>query len=86
MDEGITDNSIWKKLRLDYQKRYNRVLIIRSDPMASESAEPFGLHRFDFCEIRFQRLAMEAVEKDKISLSRGAEMLRISHDEMRDLI
>ena len=86
VEDEIADNSIWKKFKHDYQKRFNRVLIIRSDPMACESAEPFGLHKFNFCETRFRWMVKEAVEIDKISLSRGAEMLRIGLGEMRDLI
>ncbi len=43
------------------------------------------MHRFDFFEDRFSRLTRETVEKEKISLSRGAEMLRIGIEEMREL-
>jgi len=44
------------------------------------------MQRFDFYEDRFKRLTREAVEKDKISLSRGAEMLRIGIEEMHNLL
>ena len=54
--------------------------------MGIDPAEPFGMQRFDFYEDRFKRLTREAVEKDKISLSRGAEMLRIGIEEMQDLL
>jgi hypothetical protein len=54
--------------------------------MAIDSTEPFGLHRFDFFEDRFSRLTREAVEKDKISISRGAEILGISIEEMQDIL
>ncbi|MDZ7580289.1 MAG: hypothetical protein U5R30_06620 [Deltaproteobacteria bacterium] len=43
------------------------------------------MQRFDFYEDRFKRLTREAVEKDKISFSRGAEMLRIAIEEMQGL-
>lgn len=54
--------------------------------MGIDPAEPFGLQKFDFYEDRFKLLTREAVEKDKISLSRGAEMLGIGIEEMQDLL
>ena len=44
------------------------------------------MQRFDFYEDRFSRLTRKAVVEDKISLSRGAEILRISVEEMQDLL
>jgi hypothetical protein len=54
--------------------------------MGIDSAEPYGMQRFDFYEDRLKRLTRESVEKDKISLSRGAKMLRIGIEEMQDLL
>lgn len=53
--------------------------------MGIDPVEPFGMQRFDFYEDQFKSLTRESVEKDKISLSRGAEMLRIGIEEMQDL-
>ena len=52
--------------------------------MGMDAVEPFGMQRFDFFEDRFSRLTREAVEKDKISLSCGAEMLRIGIEEIQE--
>ncbi|MBF0527178.1 MAG: ImmA/IrrE family metallo-endopeptidase, partial [Deltaproteobacteria bacterium] len=80
------DESIWVKFNLAYQQRFNRKLTFKEEPLGLDSAEPFGMQRFDFFEDRFSRLTRDAVEKDKISLSRGAEILRIGIEEMQDLL
>ncbi|MDR1870792.1 MAG: XRE family transcriptional regulator [Deltaproteobacteria bacterium] len=85
LEEGAVDNSIWMKFNIAYQRRFNRKLSFKEDPMRLDSVEPFGMRQFDFYEDRFKRLTREAVEKDKISLSRGAEMLRIGIEEMQEL-
>ena len=79
------DNSVWLRFQQAYQQKFNRKLHFKEEPMAISSAEPFGLQRFDFFEDRFSRLTREAIEKEKISVSRGAEMLGIGIEEMRDL-
>ena len=86
IEYGDADSSIWKKFNIAYQRRFNRRLFFKEEPMGMDAAEPFGMHRFDFFEDRFSRLTREAVEKDKISLSRGTEMLRIGIEEMQELL
>jgi len=86
IEYGDADNSIWKKFNIAYQRRFNRRLSFKEEPMGMDAAEPFGMQRFDFFEDRFSRLTREAVEKDKISISRGAEMLRIGIEEMQELL
>jgi Zn-dependent peptidase ImmA (M78 family) len=85
-EDGVADKSIWKRFNLAYQQRFGRKLPFKQEPMGIDPAEPFGMKRFDFYEDRFSRLTRKAVEKDKISLSRGAEMLRVSIEEMQDLL
>ena len=85
IEYGNADKSIWKKFNIAYQRRFNRRLSFKKEPMGMDAAEPFAMQRFDFFEDRFSRLTREAVEKDKISLSRGAEMLRIGIEEMQEL-
>jgi len=85
-EDGVADKLIWKRFNLAYQQRFGRNLPFKQEPMGIDPAEPYGMKRFDFYEDRFSRLTREAVEKDKISLSRGAEMLRISIEEMQDLL
>jgi Zn-dependent peptidase ImmA (M78 family)/DNA-binding XRE family transcriptional regulator len=85
LEDGAVDKSIWMKFNIAYQQHFDRKLSFKEEPMGIDPAEPFGMQRFDFYEDRFKRLTREAVEKDKISLSRGAEMLRIGIEEMQDL-
>jgi len=85
-EHGIADRSIWMRFNQAYQRRFNRKLSFKEEPMAIDSTEPFGLKPFDFQEDRFSRLVREAVEKDKISLSRGAEMLGIGIEDMQDIL
>jgi Zn-dependent peptidase ImmA (M78 family)/DNA-binding XRE family transcriptional regulator len=86
LEQGLADKSIWVKFNVAYQQRFKRNLSFKEEPMGIDSAEPFGMQRFDFYEDRFSRLTRDAVEKDKISLSRGAEMLHIGIEEMQDLL
>jgi len=74
------------KFNVAYQRRFKRKLTFKDEPMAMRSAEPYGLQAFDFYEDRFSRLVRQALEKDKISLSRGAEIFRIGIEEMHDLL
>ncbi|RMD83544.1 MAG: ImmA/IrrE family metallo-endopeptidase [Lentisphaerae bacterium] len=83
---AITDDSIWMRLNQAYQRRYNRKLSFKEEPLAIDSSEPCGLKPVDFQEDRFSRLVREAVEKDKISLSRGAEMLGIGVEDMQEIL
>jgi Zn-dependent peptidase ImmA (M78 family)/DNA-binding XRE family transcriptional regulator len=83
---GKTDKSIWKKFNYLYNKRFNRSLTHHEEPLAIDSAEPFGLERFDFFEDRFSKLVRQALEADKISLSRGAELLKKSIGELQELM
>ena len=86
IDHNVADKSIWQRFQVSYQERFNRRLNYKEEPMALDSAEPFGLRRFDFYEDRFSRLVREALETEKISMSRGAEMLGIGIVEMQDLL
>ncbi len=86
IENEVVDSSIWMRFHQAYHQKFNRRLPFKEEPMAIDSTEPFGLHRFDFFEDRFSRLTREAVEKDKISISRGAEILGISIEEMQDIL
>lgn len=86
LEQGAADKSIWMKFNVAYQQRFKRKLPFKKEPMGINPAEPFGMQRFDFYEDRFSRLTRDAIEKDKISLSRGAEMLGIGIEEMQDLL
>ncbi|MEW6221136.1 MAG: XRE family transcriptional regulator [Thermodesulfobacteriota bacterium] len=81
---GAADKSIWGRFNVAFQQRFQRRLPFKEEPQAIEPAEPFGMQRFDFCEDRFSRLIRQAIRDDRISLSRGAEMLRVGIAEMQD--
>jgi Zn-dependent peptidase ImmA (M78 family)/DNA-binding XRE family transcriptional regulator len=85
-EHNVVGEEIWMKFNVAYQRRFKRKLPFKEEPMGIDPAEPFGMQRFDFYEDRFSRLVREAVEQDKISLSRGAEMLGIGIEEMQDLL
>lgn len=86
IEYGAADEGIWKTFHSVYRERYNRKLAFKDEPVALEAPEPFDMERFDFYEDRFSRLVREAIEKDAVSLSRGAEMLGISIEEMQELL
>jgi Zn-dependent peptidase ImmA (M78 family)/transcriptional regulator with XRE-family HTH domain len=86
LTNGKVDKSIWQKFNLSYSKRYGRKLLYKEEPMRIESAEPFGLDKFVFYEDRFSKLVRQALEADKISLGRGAELLKKSISELQELI
>lgn len=86
IEYGDVDASIWKKFNLAFRMRFRRKLSYKEEPLGMEPAEPFGLQSFDFYEDRLSRLVRKAVEEDKISVSRGAEILRVTIEEMHERI
>ncbi len=82
---GIVDNSIWVKFKNLYESRYNKKLAFKEEPFP-EGAEPFGLKPFDFYADRLSRLVRKALEEDKISISRAAEILNMSSQQMMERI
>ena len=84
IEHNLADSSIWKDFSIKYQRRFNRKLPFKEEPSDRNFAEPDGLPSFDFYEERFSRLVRQAVEQEKISLSRGAEILAISIEEMME--
>lgn len=83
---GATDNTIWQKFNFAYQRQFQQRLNFKEEPQAISSPEPYGLKSIDFHESRFNRLVRKAIEADEISFSRGAEILRITIDEMQERI
>lgn len=84
MENSALDNSAWKRFYWDYSRLY-RVRLPHKEEPAAPGFEPGALAEFDFREDRFSGLVRKAVETEKISVSRGAEMLGCSLLEMRDL-
>ena len=86
IEYGDTDDGIWRTFNAAYARHFRRRLSFKEEPMGISSTEPFSLQKFDFYEDRYRRLARKAVEEGRISISRGAEILRISVNEMQDLL
>ena len=88
-------SNIWKNFNLIYKSRNNTPLLKHEEPdgisqevykvgfQRSVGREPFPLDQYNFQEDRLPKLVREAVESGVITLSRGAEILRISLQEMR---
>lgn len=90
--------NIWSRFQWDYKRRHGRALLRDDEPAAlaadafrasfpedRRSGEPERLSAADFEEDRLARLVRRAVESEAISLGRGAEILGLTPQEMRDL-
>lgn len=67
---------IWMHFKAEYRWRYGQSL--------TKKVEPAPLEDVDFLEDRLSRLVRLGVESEKLTLSRAAEILGLSLDEMRD--
>lgn len=88
-------SSIWGKFQYAYKSRTGKTLSLTDEPEAlspdkfSEvlrSQEPDSLSPSHFVEDRLCRLVRTAIEKDEITMSRGAEILRLDLNTMRDFV
>lgn len=85
--------SAWGKFQALYKARFNTTLRKASEPAGlsphefdwNRAGEPDRLSEYDFVQDRLYRLARVAYEREVISLGRAAEILAISHAEMREL-
>jgi Zn-dependent peptidase ImmA (M78 family)/DNA-binding XRE family transcriptional regulator len=88
---------LWMQFNIEYKNRYRRSLQKNLEPIGigsdhyklnhryNTASEPFKLDLFDFKEDRLPYLVRKAVEGGDISLSRGAEILKLRSREMRQL-
>lgn len=96
---GVLDSSIWMKMSVAFKRRYGVSIDWKSEPEgltpraftdtapeAKRSKEPENLTSLDFMEDRLSRLVRKAIDDDLISLSRGAEILRLDLGQMRELM
>lgn len=74
---GVSQD-IWKNFNIEYQRQYGKSL--------KKKEEPRPLDPIDFIEDRLSALTKEALQKEIISVSRAAEILDISIEEMRERI
>lgn len=77
LNELNKTNNYNKIFNFQYKRKYNDNL--------SGNKEPFKLN-WKFVENRYSRLVCQALIKEKISVSRAAEMLGVSISEMLDII
>jgi Zn-dependent peptidase ImmA (M78 family)/transcriptional regulator with XRE-family HTH domain len=83
---GMTDNGVWKQFNIAYKGLFGRNLAFKQEPQSLRAGEPSNLDDMDFISDRFNRLVRKAIEDEKISISRAAEIMRISVSQMRDQI
>ena len=83
IDERVADDTIWMKFCIDFNKRYHENLKNHREP---QGMEPKRLAPIEFLEDRLSRLTLQAVRKEKISISRGAEILGISVSDLYNLM
>lgn len=98
LNEITGNNSVWGKFYYAHRKRTGKTLgktdepealppeIFQQPPEALRAHEPESLSPSHFVEDRLSRLVRNAIEKDKITMSRGAEILRKELEEMRDIV
>jgi len=86
VEKKIADETIWQRFTYAYEKEFDRKLPYKEEPEGLDGAEPFGLKQLVSFEDRARRLVRKAVEAELITVARGAEMLRISIEEMQQLL
>lgn len=83
-------DSFFMRFQVEFKRRTGHGLSKADEPLglpaeAFRAKEPDHLLPSDFSEDRLCTLVRKAIERDEISLGRGAEILRVSLAEMRDL-
>jgi Zn-dependent peptidase ImmA (M78 family)/DNA-binding XRE family transcriptional regulator len=89
---------VWMRINVEHRARHGRPLLKHEEPEGipenafrdprapkAVSGEPAELDAHDFQADLLARLVRRAIEREEISLSRGAEILGLSMDVMRDL-
>jgi DNA-binding NtrC family response regulator len=83
--EDLADSDIHRAFVGAYNNRYDGRLVFReeSEAYAARSVEPSSMDKTDFFENRLARLVMNALDKHEITMSRAAEILGITVNEVR---
>jgi Zn-dependent peptidase ImmA (M78 family)/DNA-binding XRE family transcriptional regulator len=95
---GHLDDKAWAQFQSQYKSKHGRSVSRTEEPQGTKAGafagtmaatragnEPDQLSSSEFQEDRLQRLVRKALEEQKISLSRAAEILGRSMAQMRDL-
>ncbi|MFQ5851376.1 MAG: helix-turn-helix domain-containing protein [Candidatus Binatia bacterium] len=95
LESGREPPDVWRIFQVQHKREFGKTLRKADEPRQldasefrldwSRSGEPEGLSESDFVQDRLYTLVRSALESDVISLGRAAEILRISHSQMRDL-
>lgn len=93
-----TRAALWARFNADYKRLRGRSLLKHDEPSGIDAEvyhalygerpigeEPYGMDAYDFKEDRLARLVRKGLEDGVISLSRGAEILKLPLVEMREL-
>jgi Zn-dependent peptidase ImmA (M78 family) len=88
IDEYDADEMIYQEFNKAHNRIYGKKLSFKEEPegFVSDKCEPSLLEQVDFIEDRLSRLVREAIEREVISVSRAAEILHVSVNEMRERI
>ncbi len=86
LHENNPDVNIWGRFQAEFKRRYGKTLPRSIEPYPLPEEIFSGLSANDFPSNRLPSLARKAVEGGNISVSRAAELLKISLHEMRDLM
>ena len=89
-------NEIWSAFQRQHLRHFGATLRKADEPIAlkesefawhwGRSGEPDRLSRHDFVEDRLSRLVRQALQNERISLGRGAEILGLSQEQMRQRV
>jgi Zn-dependent peptidase ImmA (M78 family)/DNA-binding XRE family transcriptional regulator len=84
---------VWRTFQGQHRDHFGKTLRKTEEPKAleksefawnwSRAGEPEGLSQHDFVEDRLSRLVRRALEQERISLGRAAEILGLTREEMR---
>jgi Zn-dependent peptidase ImmA (M78 family)/transcriptional regulator with XRE-family HTH domain len=95
VDTGREPASAWKSFQAQHKVRFGHALRKVDEPARlkegefrldwNRAGEPDALSAYDFKEDRLKRLVRLALDRELISLGRGAEILGLSRFEMREL-
>lgn len=91
MKDRFPSGYLHKEFARLYRQKYGHDLKNHYEPnsiadIAPAKNEPKELSSFNFTEERFERLVRQAYEQEKISISRAAEILNLSAEEMRERV
>ncbi len=93
VESGREAPAVWRAFQGQHRGYFGKTLRSTEEPEAlrksefawnwNRSGEPEGLSEHDFIEDRLSRLVRRAIEEERISFGRAAEILGITRDEMR---